>query len=64
MLFLVEKCEFISQKLSIEEVIVTHSEGTTTTAGHSSCTEDHYELPCDAAMKKTTECRQLFIVGV
>lgn len=57
------KCKFISQKLSIEVVIVTHSGCTTTTAGHSSCTEDHCELPCDPAMKKANRMQATIYSG-
>lgn len=57
------KCELMSQKLSIEVVIVTRSGCTTTTAGHSSCTEDHCELPCDPTMKKTNRVQATVYSG-
>lgn len=36
---------------------------TTTTAGHSSCTEDHCELTCDPAMKKANRVQATIYSG-
>ena len=51
--------ELINQK--VREVIVVLPGCTATTAGHSSGTEDHCELPCDLTTKKANRVHASYL---